>query len=212
MNVNVLALLLINLLAMLGWGAAPNNIAGHYVLENAHEMGSELLLKPDGQFQYMLAYGAADYTAAGKWRVVGDTVVLDSKLPTTPAFKLLRSSDLRSPDVRVWVKGANGSPVANLDVELTTATGDTSARTDRDGMAIFPAASQPKSVVIRVAVYNKDSGPVALNPAHTDFTFEINGEAITTVPFRGEALKIKDDTLEMLYWDKTKPMVYRRQK
>jgi hypothetical protein len=210
-NVNVLALLLINLLAMLGWGAAPANLAGHYVLENAHEMGSELLLKPDGQFQYMLAYGAADYTAMGKWHVVGETVVLDSKLPTTPAFKLLRSNDLRSPDVRVWVKGANGSPVANLDVALTTAAGEVSARTDRDGMALFPTASQPKSVVIRVAVYNKDSGPVTLNPAHTDFTFEINADAITTVPFHGEALKIKDDTLEMLYWDKTKPMVYRRQ-
>jgi hypothetical protein len=174
-------------------------------------MGSELVLKPDGQFQYMLAYGAADYTAAGKWRVAGDTVVLDSKLPAAPAFKLLRSSDLRSPDARIWVKGKNGEPVPNLDVSLTTAAGETAARTDRDGMAIFPGVSQPKSVVIRVAVYNKDSGAIALNAAHTDFTFEINAEAITTVPFHEEALKIKGDTLEMLYWDKTKPMVYRRQ-
>ncbi|MBS1800005.1 MAG: hypothetical protein JSS95_09295 [Acidobacteria bacterium] len=207
---NVFALLLINLVAWLGW--APGNVAGHYVLEDAHEMGSELVLKPDGRFEYMLAYGAADYTATGKWRVAGDTVVLDSKLPTAPAFKLLRSNDLRSPDVRVWVKGTNGSPVANLDVALTTASGEVNARTDRDGMALFPGASQPKSVVIRVAVYNKDSGPVALNPAHTDFTFVIDGDAIATVPFRGEALKIGAGTLEMLYWDKTRPMVYRKQR
>lgn len=199
-------------LCLAAQGATSANVAGHYVLENAHEMDSELVLKPDGQFEYMLAYGAADYTATGKWRVVGDTVVLDSKLTAAPAFKLLRSSDLRSPDVRVWVKGANGSPVANLDVALATAAREITARTDRDGMALFPGASQPKSVVIRVAVYNKDSGVVALNPAHTDFTFEINGDAIATVPFHGEALKIKDGTLEMLYWDKTKPMVYRKQK
>ena len=208
----IFALVLSFFLSIAAAGATPATVAGHYVLEDAHEMGSELVLKPDGQFEYMLAYGAADFTAVGKWRVVGDTVVLDSRIPSAPAFKLLRSSDLRSPDVRVWVKGANGSPVANLDVVLTTASGEMNARTDRDGMALFPAASQPKSVVIRVDVYNKDSGPVTLNPAHTDFTFEINAEAITTVPFHGEALKIKDDTLEMLYWDKTKPMVYRRQK
>jgi hypothetical protein len=34
---------------------------------------------------------------------------------------------------------------------------------------------------------------------------------LTTVPFRGEVLKINGDTLEMLYWDKTKPMIYKKQ-
>jgi hypothetical protein len=199
------------LVGMTAWGPAPDRVAGHYVLEGAHEMGSELVLKPGGQFEYMLAYGAADYTATGKWHAAGDTVVLDSKIPDGPTFKLVRSTDLRSPDVRVWVKGKSGSPVANLDVVLTSPEGEATARTDRDGMALFPGASAPKSVVIRVAVYSKDSGPVTLNPAHTDFTFEINGDAITTVPFHGEVLKVKGDTLEMLYWDKTKPMVYRKQ-
>src|SRR5882757_8193831 len=174
------------LFRMTAWGAAPDRVAGHYVLENAHEMGSELMLKPGGQFEYMLAYGAADYTATGKWHVAGETVVLDSKIVDAPAFKLVRSTDLRSPDVRVWVKGKNGSPVANLDVVLTSPEGEATARTDRDGMALFPGASAPKSVVIRVAVYSKDLGPVTLNPAHTDFTFEVNGDAITTVPFHGE--------------------------
>jgi hypothetical protein len=46
---------------------------------------------------------------------------------------------------------------------------------------------------------------------HNTFTLEIDGDAITTVPFKGEVLKIKGDTLEMLYWDKATPMVYRRQ-
>lgn len=209
---NLLALLLIHLVAIAGWAPAPGTVAGHYVLENAHETGSELLLRPDGHFEYTLAHGAADYKATGKWHVAGDTVVLDSKLPIAPAFKLLHSADLRSPDVRVWAKGANGSPVANLDVALTTAAGEVTARTDRDGMALFPGASQPKSVVIRVAVYNKDSGIVPLNPAHTDFTFEINGDAIATVPFHNEALKIEDGALKLLYWDKTRPMIYRKQR
>lgn len=187
---------------------SPDRLAGHYVLEGEHEVGSELVLRRGGQFEYM----RSDYVARGKWHVAGEKVMLDSKLPTTPAFRLVRSLPLRTPDVRVWVATKNGAPASRLNVVLTTESGDVSATTDRDGMAIFPASGTPKSVVIHVPVYNKDSGVVSLNPADTDFTFEINPEALMTVPFHGEALKIVGDTLELLYWDKTKPMVYRRQK
>jgi hypothetical protein len=198
-------------LAIMAWGLVPDRVAGHYVLEGGHEMGSELVLKADGQFEYMLAYGAADYTATGKWHIAGETIVLDSKIPNAQAFKLVKSTALRSPDIRVWIKGLNGSPVANLDVALTADGGVANARTDSDGMAIFPGVTNPKSVVIHVPVYEKDSGPIALNPEHTDFNFLINADVLTTVPFRGEVLKVNGDTLEMLYWDKTKAMIYKKQ-
>ena len=208
---SVVALLLV-LLHLAGVPApAPPAVAGHYVLENAHEMGSELVLKPDGQFDYMMVYGAADYHATGKWHVAGETVVLNSKLAEGAPFKLQRSADLRSPDLRVWITGLNGKGVANLDVTMTAAEGESKARTDRDGMALFPGVSNPKSVVVHVPVYDKDSGAIAVNSSHTDFYIELNGDAITTVPFRGEVLKINGDALEMLYWDKSKPMVYRKQ-
>jgi hypothetical protein len=31
------------------------------------------------------------------------------------------------------------------------------------------------------------------------------------VPFRGEVLKVKGNALELLYWDKNQPMVYKRE-
>jgi hypothetical protein len=209
---SVVALLLV-LLHLAGAPApAPPAVAGHYVLENAHEMGSDLVLKPDGQFDYTMTHGAADYRATGKWHIAGETVVLNSKLVEGTPFKLLRSADLRSPDLRVWVTGLNGKAVANLDVTMTAAEGESKARTDRDGMALFPGVSNPKSVVIHVPVYDKDSSAIAVNSSHTDFYIELNGDALATVPFRGEVLKINGDALEMLYWDKTKPpMVYRKQ-
>src|SRR6266567_5418545 len=120
-----------------------------------------------------------------------DTVILDSKVTDAPPFRLLSSAAKRSPVVRVWIKGKNGSPVPNLDVVLKTTSGETTARTDQDGAAVFPAGGSPKSVMIQVRVYNLNAGPYPLNPAHNDFVFEINGEAITTVPFRGEILKVK---------------------
>ena len=44
------------------------DVAGHYVLRGVMEVGSELTLKPDGTFEYMLAYGAADYWSKGTWK------------------------------------------------------------------------------------------------------------------------------------------------
>jgi hypothetical protein len=42
------------------------------------EMGSELLLKPDGTFELALEYRAPDYSEEGKWRLEGENVILDS--------------------------------------------------------------------------------------------------------------------------------------
>jgi hypothetical protein len=159
----------------------------------------------------MLAYGAADYTAMGKWQQKGETVVLDTKMPPGPPLKVLSSNYEKTPDLRIWIKGMNGKPVPNLDVVLTASNGEAKARTDSDGMAIFPNTTSPKSAVVHITVYHYDSPALVLNPAHNSFTLEINGDVITTVPFKGEVLKVKGDSLEMLYWDKTTPMVYRKQ-
>src|SRR5208337_532414 len=70
------ALLLFMALAALA--AQGQDLAGHYVLRGVREVGSEMMLKPDGSFEFMLAYGAADYWAKGTWRQEGNTVVLQS--------------------------------------------------------------------------------------------------------------------------------------
>ena len=201
------------LFALVMWAGPLDRFTGHYVLENAHEMGSELVLKPDGEFEYTLAYGAADYMATGKWHVKNDTVILDTKMPEGPPLKILESTMERTPDVRIWIKGRNGRPIPNLDVELKSAKGEATARTDSDGMALFPATNGVKSAVVHITVYHYDTPPLVLNPAHNTFTLEINGDFITAVPFKGEVLRAKGDTLEMFYWDKEKktPMVYRKQ-
>jgi hypothetical protein len=205
--------LLALLLAMMAMAPPPDRFAGHYVLENGHEVGSELILKPGGTFEYMLAYGAADYTATGRWRVKNDTVILDTKMPDAPPLKVLASNYEKTPDLRIWIKGMNGQPVPNLDVALTSSKGESTARTDSDGMAIFPNTTDPRAVVVHITVYHYDSPPLPLNTAHNTFTLEINGDVIMIVPFKGEVLKVNGDTLEMYYWDKEKktPMIFRKQ-
>src|SRR6516165_2942394 len=55
---------------------ADASLAGHYWLRGVMEVGSELELKADGRFAYMLAYGALDELASGCWTRSGGVVTL----------------------------------------------------------------------------------------------------------------------------------------
>ena len=58
---------------------------GHYYLNGVMEVGSELLLKPDGSFEFMLAYGALDQYGKGCWRVEGNRVLVIPAGRSAPA-------------------------------------------------------------------------------------------------------------------------------
>lgn len=63
---------------------AGEALVGHYYLQGVMETGSELLLRPDGRFQWYLSYGALDLFAEGTWRVASEAVELVSA-PSTDA-------------------------------------------------------------------------------------------------------------------------------
>jgi hypothetical protein len=189
------------------WAGDP---AGHYYLQGVREVGSELLLKPDGTFEYMLAYGAADYQAEGTWKREDNSVVLNTKGKKEPPFRLLRSAASKEQGIRVWVKAPNGNAVPNIDVLLKTGAHFEKARTSSDGSAEF-APAKPTAVAFEIRVYGVQAGPFEVNPAHQEFFFEINGDAITRVPFENERLVMDGKSLVLRYWDKDKPMQYVRQ-
>jgi hypothetical protein len=62
-----------------GCAPADPSLAGHYYLHGVMEVGSELLLKADGRFEYMLAYGALDELASGCWTRNGGVVTLNGQ-------------------------------------------------------------------------------------------------------------------------------------
>lgn len=59
--------------------------AGHYYLSGVMETGSELLLRPDGTFAWMLVYGALDQFAEGRWDSDGRTITLRATPPDRDA-------------------------------------------------------------------------------------------------------------------------------
>lgn len=71
-------------------------LSGHYYLEGVNEVGSELLLKKDGKFQWGLSYGAVDQQADGTWTVAGNKVNLVTSSPDgEPVFKLFTEDEFK---------------------------------------------------------------------------------------------------------------------
>jgi len=70
--------------------AQSDNLAGHYYLSGVTEVGSELLLKQDGSFNWAMSYGAMDQQSQGTWKLQDRKVVLTSKAikPLRPFLSL----------------------------------------------------------------------------------------------------------------------------
>jgi hypothetical protein len=70
--------------------AATPDPVGHYYLSGVHEVGSELLLKPDGRYDWYMSYGSVDQFSKGTWRRAESTIVLTADVadPKAAVFKL----------------------------------------------------------------------------------------------------------------------------
>src|SRR5271168_5093636 len=124
---------LVFLIALTAMTARAEDLAGHYVLQGVMEVGSELLLKSDGSFEYMLAYGAADYWAKGTWRYENNSVILNSAGRKEAPFRLLRSEAGKPGRIRVWVINKNNHGVENIRVALQAGNQHFDATTTSDG-------------------------------------------------------------------------------
>jgi len=202
---------LVSLIALAALTARGEDLAGDYVLQGVMEVGSELLLRSDGSFEYMLAYGAADYWAKGTWRHESNCVVLNSAGKKEAPFRLLRSEAGQPGRICVWVIGMNGHGVENIQVTLQAADQHLEATTNPDGAAEFPDLVHADSVAFEVPVYSIKTGPFAIGPSQHDFYFEINGDDIARVLFKDERLAIDGKDLVMKYWNDQKPMHNDRQ-
>lgn len=190
---------------------AADTAAGHYVLVGVLETGSELFLKADGNFEFMLAYGAMDLSAMGSWRQDGDSVILNAKVSGEPLFRQSKTAASKKPGIRVRVTGPAGDPAQNVDVTINAEGGWLHARTDGDGMAEFTAAHSAKAVAFRIPVYDAGMGPLPLDPSHNEFEYVLNGDAIAQVPFKDEHLKFDGKSLDLMYFDKTNGFHYRKE-
>lgn len=124
---------LLPLLALLLMAMAPPE--GRYRATGVQDLASELELGADGRFHWMLAYGALDKEARGRWRRDGDRLLLTTDQPVTPPrFQLTDSQRGKPGGIDLKVIGPDGEGLALVDIELVYDGGppDT-GYTQRDG-------------------------------------------------------------------------------
>jgi hypothetical protein len=122
----------------------PADLVGHYHLEGLREVGSELLLRADGRFAWMMSYGAIDRSAEGRWVWDGERLVLTSEAPAgSPNFRVFEEDELRirkpaEPGSWIAIVGMpRVGPAAGMEVLFESAGGKRwRAVTDRNGDAI----------------------------------------------------------------------------
>ncbi|WP_101731610.1 hypothetical protein [Janthinobacterium sp. BJB426] len=131
--------------------AAPS-LPGHYYLQGVMEVGSELLLKKDGKFEWMLSYGNTDEQASGEWRVAGDLVTLVAgDGGKEPQFRVFEESEMRiqkPAEAGTWVAIVGFpqvGPMADVEVKFEAQSGKTATAVsvaNGDAIVRMPASER----------------------------------------------------------------------
>ncbi|MDZ5637042.1 hypothetical protein [Janthinobacterium sp. GMG1] len=131
---------------------AATSLPGHYYLQGVMEVGSELLLKKDGKFEWMLSYGNTDEQASGEWRVSGDLVTLVAgNGGKEPQFRVFEESEMRiqkPAEAGTWVAIVGFpqvGPMADVEVKFEAQSGKTATAVsvaNGDAIVHMPASER----------------------------------------------------------------------
>lgn len=131
---------------------AASSLPGHYYLQGVMEVGSELLLKKDGKFEWMLSYGNTDEQASGEWRVAGDLVTLVAgNGGKEPQFRVFEEAEMRiqkPAEAGLWVAIVGYpkvGPMAGVEVKFEAQSGKTATAVsvaNGDAIVRMPASER----------------------------------------------------------------------
>lgn len=131
---------------------AASALPGHYYLQGVMEVGSELLLKKDGKFEWMLSYGNTDEQASGEWRAAGDLVTLVAgNGGKEPQFRVFEEAEMRvqkPAEAGLWVAIVGYpqvGPMAGVEVKFEAQSGKTATAVsvaNGDAIVRMPASER----------------------------------------------------------------------
>jgi hypothetical protein len=155
--------------------AATASPAGHYVL-HVHEAASELILHPNGRFEYALAYGALDEEATGRWRRVGNHVLLTTvPKPVPAAFSAGKTAHIASAPLALHAIWPNGRGIPGMDFRVDFESGAPFVDyiNNDEGWQLDPAETRkPVAVTLSFTMYGIESQRFPIDVAKAnDLTF-----------------------------------------
>lgn len=179
-------------------------VAGTYCLTGVHEVGSCLRLSPDGTFEYFLAYGAYDESAAGTWQMgKGEIVLTSPAYDKRPTFSFKRMQPGSTDAFDVIVESQSGQPIAGIDVSVTCDGKTKSAGVTQAGGFAVDCSGAPTAIALGLGMFGVAPQTIDVsNHGGADrayvFAFEPGDLG---KPFAAQHLRIDADALEMIYAD-----------
>ena len=180
------------------------------------EVAAQLLLKPDGHFQYELAYGALDEAAEGTWEFHDGAVFLTT-VPAAIPPRFVVESDTPEPMGGLWIKVSNGPLMqgARQRIYLIYGLGEPAEMSEvaDDGSVPFPDKRRPTAVVPVIPVYpiHPPAIPLTGSGGHR-IVLRFEPHDIGKANFRAERLAVEDGMLVMPRRDLELLLHFRRHK
>ena len=177
------------------------------------EVGAQLLLKPDGHFQYELAYGALDESAAGTWELK-DNAVLLTTVPAAVPPRFVVVSDTPAPSglyvklTKVLVEGMRQRVIL---IYVPNKEAD-EADVNDDGSVDIPAGKHPTAFIPEIPVYPIQPDPIPLKGSGGHrFLLRFEPHDIGKADFRATRLTLANGVLTMTRPDLQLQLHFRRQ-
>ena len=188
-------------IALSSTAVAGDGIAGRYRLHDGPDVASELVLKPDGKFEYFLMAGSLDEQSQGTWKVDGTTLRLNTLPKPVPAeFSRGPTSSTANGKLVIHVTNAQGRGLASVHFDLGFDSGPPVKGYTQDyGWTLEPDESRtPRWIELSVPIYNLRSSRFPIDLAKgNELTFILTPNDLGTIDFTGMQIDIQPHKLIM---------------
>lgn len=183
----------------------PGNLAaaGRYSDRAGPDVVSELVLAPNGRFQFFLSAGALDSRAEGRWTSDGRTVVLNTDpRPTPPEFTVGPVTRGSEDPILILVNWPNERGAAGIDVRVGFDDGSTlEGYTQENGWRPYEErVGTPRWVELSALPFGVPMRRFELDAqAGNIFTFTLVPNDLGIADFRDAPAEITPDGLTLLF-------------
>lgn len=174
--------------------SAADPLAGRYRIAGGPDVASELVLKPDGSFEYFLSAGSLDEHAKGRWNAEGKVLHLTTlPKPIAPVFSAGSTSTSADAPLILHVTDPNGGGVAAVDLRVGFDTGNTVEDYTQDYGWSMPEQERrtPRWVEFAVPIYQLRSPRFRIDLSKGNvLTFILTPNDIGEIDFTGMRVEV----------------------
>jgi len=198
--------------ATVGPVSAPASLAGAYDGSQT-EIAAELVLHPDGRFDYGLSYGALDEIASGRWSASAEAVMLESDPVRPPAYTFTSMGAEKPGRVTATLQLPEGMEPQYFSFVLTgngAAPIEQQVGPDGEAAISYDPAHPPREIRVILPIYDLASQPfpIDLSGEGRRVSVHFTPNDLGHVMFEDTSLTITGEGLQMERFDRT--ILFRR--